>query len=606
MDRMPVLPGWKTEQLFCEETTGSLYVIRRDQADKREAASLKLINVNAERKKDDDPNDTFFNEMASACLDNQTLVSRNIVHYDDIRYARHQDGTGCDILVKTELLVPVSKKYADGCSDDQVIKLAKDICAALIVCEKYGIIHGNIDLSNIFVFGNETYKLGNVGIDRVFAKYNKTKRSGCSAPEVAKGVCDNRSDIYSLGLVMRKLLGAYRLWVKATDSSKSVRLNDRLQEIIAKACSVDADKRYQTARQMLDALESIKGMVPRVRKSFKWVIKIFSIIIAIALSIALLAQIVWLYYSRCLRSSDHEHDYSYLNSNQTKHWMECQCGDKTKVVYHTYSTMKGAESHWEECTCGRIKNYSSHILGTWKTVIEATEETEGLQESVCKVCQYKARKVINKFAHVHDNPDEWSWDEYTHWKDCGTCGEKNESASHVYYGSWQVTKEATIYDVGVRERICEICQYVEIEVIPKIPHTHSYSGTWIFDNTSHWYECSCGEKIDIAVHSYGSWRVTKEATIYETGMRERTCKKCGQVDKETIQSMPHTHSYTGVWISNGTTHWHQCSCGAKNSVAFHTYGDWIVIEEATSFTDGRKRRICSVCGYWQTVTIPAN
>ena len=199
--------------------------------------------------------------------------------------------------------------------------------------------------------------------------------------------------------------------------------------------------------------------------------------------------------------------------------------------------MKGADYHWEECECGRIKNYASHSLGTWSVVIEATEDTEGLRESVCKVCQYKARKTIDKYEHFHDNPDEWSWDEFSHWKECGTCGEKNESSSHAYYASWQVTKEATVNDVGLRERICEICQYVDIEVIPKILHTHNY---------------------------------------------------------------------TGVWISNATTHWHQCSCGAKNSVAFHAYGDWIVLEEATSFADGQKRRTCSVCGHWQTVTIPAN
>lgn len=536
MDRMPVLPGWKTEQLFCKETTGSLYVIRRDQADKREAASLKLIQVDSERIKDDH-NDAFFNEMASACLDNQTLVSRNIVRYDEIRYARHQDGAGSDILVRTELIVPISKKHADGCSDDQVIKLAKDICSALILCEKHGIVHGNIDPNNIFVFENDIYKLGNVGIDRVFAKYNKTKRSDFSAPEAAQGVCVNRSDIYSLGLVMRKLSSTYRLRMKAAYRSRSLSLNDRLQEIIAKACSVDVGKRYQTAQQMLDDLESVKGIVPRVRKSFKRVIKFFSVVFAIALSIALLAQIVWLYYSGCLRASDHEHDYSNLNSDRTKHWMECECGEKDKEVYHKYVTMKGADYHWEECECGRIKNYASHSLGTWSVVIEATEDTEGLRESVCKVCQYKARKTIDKYEHFHDNPDEWSWDEFSHWKECGTCGEKNESSSHAYYASWQVTKEATVNEVGLRERICEICQYVDIEVIPKILHTHNY---------------------------------------------------------------------TGVWISNATTHWHQCSCGAKNSVAFHAYGDWIVIEEATSFADGQKRRTCSVCGHWQTVTIPAN
>ena len=49
----------------------------------------------------------------------------------------------------------------------------------------------------------------------------------------------------------------------------------------------------------------------------------------------------------------------------------------------------------------------------------------------------------------------------------------------------------------------------------------------------------CGETRETA-HDYSEWSVTKEATCNKTGLRERTCSICGDVDKEIIEMLPHT------------------------------------------------------------------
>lgn len=51
----------------------------------------------------------------------------------------------------------------------------------------------------------------------------------------------------------------------------------------------------------------------------------------------------------------------------------------------------------------------------------------------------------------------------------------------------------------------------------------------------------------------------------------------------------HTHSYSKNWTTNGTHHWHVCSCGDTSDYAQHTAGDWIEAE------DGSKQRFCTVC-----------
>lgn len=50
-------------------------------------------------------------------------------------------------------------------------------------------------------------------------------------------------------------------------------------------------------------------------------------------------------------------------------------------------------------------------------------------------------------------------------------------------------------------------------------HEHSYSTEWKYDETNHWHECSCGEKIDVAAHSFGEWEVVDS-------VQKRTCTVC--------------------------------------------------------------------------------
>ena len=107
-------------------------------------------------------------------------------------------------------------------------------------------------------------------------------------------------------------------------------------------------------------------------------------------------------------------------------------------------------------------------------------------------------------------------------------------ANHIY-GDWKVTKEATETEVGSRERGCTVCEYVQVEIIPEIGHEHGiHDETWKYDKTQHWQECSCGEKLNVANHTYGDWKVTKEATETEEGSRERGCAVCEYVQTEAI------------------------------------------------------------------------
>ncbi len=67
----------------------------------------------------------------------------------------------------------------------------------------------------------------------------------------------------------------------------------------------------------------------------------------------------------------------------------------------------------------------------------------------------------------------------------------------------------------------------------------------------------------------------------------------------------HNHKYDSAWSSDETNHWHQATCehDKKKDLAAHTYGDWVIVTEATETTKGSKKRVCSVCDYVDTAEI---
>ena len=87
-----------------------------------------------------------------------------------------------------------------------------------------------------------------------------------------------------------------------------------------------------------------------------------------------------------------------------------------------------------------------------------------------------------------------------------------------YLRRLEVTKEATETEEGSRERDCTVCDYVQTEIIPMLEHEHSY-GDWQKDETQHWKECRCGEKLKWATILSVIGPITKEPTTTETGFQ---------------------------------------------------------------------------------------
>ncbi len=294
----PVFGVWKIKRLIGEGSFGKVYEIEREDFGRTYKAALKIITIPSSQSEvksikadgmDDDSVTSYFRSFVEEVVDEFALMSKlkgnsNIVSYEDHMVIEHPDEIRWDILIRMELLTPLTDYTTEnGMTRREIIQLGIDICKALELCQKYNIIHRDIKPENIFVSENGDYKLGDFGIARTIEKTtNGLSKKGTytyMAPEVYKGEAYGSSvDLYSLGLVMYRLLNNNRvpflpaypepITYSDRETAMTKRLsgaalpkpaNDdgRLSEIILKACAYSPKDRYSSPMQMRMELEAI-------------------------------------------------------------------------------------------------------------------------------------------------------------------------------------------------------------------------------------------------------------------------------------------------------------------------------------------------------------
>ena len=291
-------PGWETVRMIGRGNFGVVYEIQRDVFGHEEKAALKVISIPQSDSDIEELYDSGYDEASitatfkshlESIVNEYTLMremngAANVVNCDDFRIVPHDDNIGWDIFIKMELLTPLTKALDRQPSDVQVIQIAKDMCSALILCKKYGIIHRDIKPQNIFVSKNGDYKLGDFGIAKTIEKTSGGTKIGTykyMAPEVYNNQPYNlAADIYSLGLVLHWLLNERRspfmplppapAVASQEDEARSKRFSgtpipapshgsEELKRIVLKACAYDPKDRYQSAEEMLADLEKLGG-----------------------------------------------------------------------------------------------------------------------------------------------------------------------------------------------------------------------------------------------------------------------------------------------------------------------------------------------------------
>jgi serine/threonine-protein kinase len=153
---------------------------------------------------------------------------------------------------------------------ETVIDITSQIASALDFAHNHGLVHRDIKPGNILIGENGRYLVTDFGIAKALDNpddedANRTVigvaigTKNYMSPEQLRGYkIDHRSDIYSLGLVMFELL--------TREKPKSVN-NESIYELMSiprhvgriceKAMAHDPEKRFQTAKEFLTALNDV-------------------------------------------------------------------------------------------------------------------------------------------------------------------------------------------------------------------------------------------------------------------------------------------------------------------------------------------------------------
>ena len=202
------------------------------------------------------------------------LSNPNIVAVYDVSHSDERE------YIVMELISGITlKQYMDkkGALDwKEVVHFSKQITRALSHAHERGIIHRDIKPQNIMLLRDGTLKVADFGIaaleNEVYENNGQTIGSiHYIAPEQARGNSpDARSDIYSLGVVMYEMLTGRLPYTGSTLAEIAVKhmnakpelprsiqpsIPEELESITLKAMNADISERYQTAAELLAALD---------------------------------------------------------------------------------------------------------------------------------------------------------------------------------------------------------------------------------------------------------------------------------------------------------------------------------------------------------------
>lgn len=183
-----------------------------------------------------------------------------------------------------ELLKPMTDSLPTEVSEEQVLRIVKDLCRTLVLCREYDIVRRDIKPQNIFVLPHGNYKLGDFGVAKAIEKTMGGTKTGTykyMAPEVYNNQPYGAgADIYSLGLVLYWLLNERRLLflpllpeklrAGMDEEARNRRLHgetiptpahgtEGLKNTVLKACAFDLKDRYQSTEEMLNDLNALSS-----------------------------------------------------------------------------------------------------------------------------------------------------------------------------------------------------------------------------------------------------------------------------------------------------------------------------------------------------------
>ena len=271
-------------------TGGMGIVFKATQLELERQVALKVINPSLAK------DEAFLQRFKVEAHALAKIHHPNIVVIYNFRPSEHGFYIAMEYVSGNTLTEYIRSKGKVGWAE--CILLARQILSALQSTHKAGIIHRDLKPSNILINENNFVKITDFGLAKVKSTLDGNEDSTVSLdtagtlcympPEVVRGLqkVDHRGDIYSVGLTLYAAL-AGRLPFDKEGTGYEIQKNivektfppvkkyapeipRELSRVIMKAIEKEPHKRYQSAAEMLQALEAINPVQLAPRKTFSF------------------------------------------------------------------------------------------------------------------------------------------------------------------------------------------------------------------------------------------------------------------------------------------------------------------------------------------------
>ena len=252
--------------------TGGMAVVYKARCHRlNRLVAIKILKD--ELSKDEEFRNRFHGESQAVAM----LSHPNIMSVYDV--STHEDA---DYIVM-ELIDGITlKQYMEKKGTlnwKETLHFAMQIAKALEHAHGRGIVHRDIKPHNVMVLKNGSVKVTDFGIARLMSQSNTLTKEALGSvhyisPEQAKGGrVDNRSDLYSLGVVMYEMMTGRAPYDGDTPVAVAIQhinggaempsvLNPNipggLEQIIVKSMATDPARRYSSATALLYDLEELR------------------------------------------------------------------------------------------------------------------------------------------------------------------------------------------------------------------------------------------------------------------------------------------------------------------------------------------------------------
>ena len=218
----PLFGCWYVESKISEGKNSKFYKVYKTDGDEKHYMGLKTVrfpsgeqeisHVIASGKYNNI--DEYLDRLQEKVIRNMGIM-RSLSYHNNVvalhNFTVIRESSCFYLLTLTELLSPLNEYLTfETVSKNDVVNIGKDICRAIDAFRSKGIIHRNITPENIYVDASGNYKLGDFGVYNY--DMSTSEASFYRAPELYNKNYpgDTSSDIYSLGVVLYKLLNNNR------------------------------------------------------------------------------------------------------------------------------------------------------------------------------------------------------------------------------------------------------------------------------------------------------------------------------------------------------------------------------------------------------------